>query len=691
VSNTRPEREGAVRDRPSFFIFVLLAATVALAQAPRVSSVEFSTDGDGDEIVTITGDASLVYDVFSLEEPPRVIVDIKNSVHLCDPLVKVAPGHNIQRIRSSQYSEIPSKIVRVVIDLTRFEPYYLTKEGNTIEVRFPAPPGGRPETRIAAEIAAVSNIEVSELIGKTRIEITADAPLRFDFSKTVSPRTFVLDLIGARMDLDQPTLYLNRGGLVKVSATQYSTTPQRIVRVVTQTTGDYPYLITRRGNALYLDVITEETDPFAGLSYGYTSGVDLEHVETYVTAEVAESGVGSTAYHTTETYTAETDSGGSGEGGFIPSGKRISMDLKDADIGNVLRMLAFETGMNIVAGPNVTGKVTVALRDVPWDEALRVILAAHGLSYRVEGSIIRVNTPEELVKMAEAEAASPVGTEIITLRYATASSLKASFESMISDRGQIQVEPRTNSLIVTDTLERRDRIRRLVEQLDARTAQVMIEAKIFDVRITTLTELGIDWEFGLRGNSVVIDTPSNAGTLTATGRTALDAATLQATLQANAADTDTNILSAPRITTLDNQEARILVGSRIPVNLLDENGNTYTELYDVGIKLSVTPHVNSVNEITLDVRPEISEMSRTPAPGLEFQVDTTEASTTLLLQNGETGVIGGLLRRKTESVEQGVPLLSSIPVLGLLFKSTSDSDELRELLIFVTPHLVRPE
>jgi len=680
-----------VRVRPPLLLIVFLSATIALAQAPRVSSVEFSTDAGGDEIVTITGDASLVYDVFSLEDPPRVIVDIKNSVHQCDPLVKVETGHNIQRIRSSQYSEIPSKIVRVVIDLTRFEPYYLTKEGNTIEVRFPAPPGGRPEERITAEIAAVGDIEVRELIGKTRIEITADAPLKFDFSKTVSPRTFVLDLIGARVDLDQPTLYLDRGGLVKVSATQYSTTPQRIVRVVTQTTGDYPYLITRRGNALYLDVITEETDPFAGLSYGYTSSVDLERVETYVTAEVAESGVGSTSYHTTETYTAETGYGGSSGGGTIPSGKRISMDLKDADIGNVLRMLAFETGMNIVAGPNVTGKVTVALRDVPWDEALRVILAAHGLSYRVEGSIIRVNTPEELVKMAEAEAASPVGTEIITLRYATAASLKASFESMISDRGQIQVEPRTNSLIVTDTLERRDRIRRLVEQLDARTAQVMIEAKIFDVRITTLTELGIDWEFGLRGNSVVIDTPSNAGTLTATGRTALDAATLQATLQANAADTDTNILSAPRITTLDNQEARILVGSRIPVNLLDENGNTYVELYDVGIKLSVTPHVNSVNEITLDIRPEISEMSRTPAPGLEFQVDTTEASTTLLLQNGETGVIGGLLRRKTESIEQGVPLLSSIPVLGLLFKSTSDSDEVRELLIFVTPHLVRPE
>ncbi len=669
-------------------LIILLSALVVSAQPPRVSSVEFSIDADGDEIITITGDASLVYDVFSLEDPPRVIIDIKNSVHRCAPVVKVETGHNVQRIRSSQYREIPSKIVRVVIDLDRFEPYFLTKTHNTIEVRFPAPPGGRTSDRVRTEIAAISNIEVHELIGKTRVEITGDASLRFDFSKTVSPRTFVLDLIGATAELDKPTLYLDRGGVVKVSATQYSTSPQHIVRVVTQTTGDYPYLITRRGNALYLDIITEETDPFAGLSYGYTSSIDLENVETYVTAEVVESGVGSTTYHATEIYTIES---GGETSSYIPSGKRISMDLKDADIGNVLRMLAFETGINIVAGPNVTGKVTVALRDVPWDEALRVILATHGLSYRVEGSIIRVNTPEELVKMAEAEAASPIGTEIITLRYATAASLKASFESMISDRGQIQVEPRTNSLIVTDTLERRDRIRRLVEQLDARTAQVMIETKIFDVRTTTLVELGIDWQFDLRGNSIIIDTPANAGTLTATGRTTIGAATLQATLQANAADTDTKILSAPRITTLDNQEARILVGSRIPITLLDENGNTYIELYEVGIKLSVTPHVNSVNEITLDIRPEISEMSRTPAPGLMFQVDTTEASTTLLLQNGETGVIGGLLRRKSEVVEQGVPLLSSIPVLGLLFKSTSDSAELRELLIFVTPHLVRPE
>ncbi|MCX7022932.1 MAG: AMIN domain-containing protein, partial [bacterium] len=124
--------------RPSIVMVVLLSATAALAQTPRISSVEFSTDADGNEIVTITGDAvgltSLAYDVFSLEDPPRVIVDIKDSIHQCDPLVKVEAGHNIQRIRSSQYSERPSKIVRVVIDLTRFEPYSLTKEGNTIEV-----------------------------------------------------------------------------------------------------------------------------------------------------------------------------------------------------------------------------------------------------------------------------------------------------------------------------------------------------------------------------------------------------------------------------------------------------------------------------------------------------------------------------------------------------------------------------
>ncbi len=675
-------------------IIVLAMAAAGLAQAPRVSTVSHEVEADGAEVVTIIGDASLSYDVFSLDGPPRIIVDIRGAVHACQSVLNIGEGHNVSRVRSSQYREIPSKIVRVVMDLNSFQPYFISKDGNTIEVRFPASPGRESEERIRAEVTSIRSIEVTEMLDKTRIEITADAPLRFDFSKTVSPRTFVLDLIGARSELDNPTLYLERGGIVKVSATQYSESP-RTVRVVTQVAGDYPYLITRRGNVLYLDVITREADPFADYTPGYQSysdSFDVANAETYITTEVVESGIGSSvSYPPVENYEdLSYDSSLSGQSASYTT-KRISMDLKDADIGNVLRMLAFETGMNIVAGPSVTGRITVALKDVPWDEALRVILAAHGLSYRVEGSIIRVNTPEELVKMAEAEQASPVGTEIITLRYATAASLRASFESMLSERGQLQIEPRTNAIIITDTLDRRDRIRRLVEQLDARTAQVMIETKIFDVKTSTLLELGIDWQFGLNGNSILIDTPTTTNTLTATYRDTIDAATLQATLQANATDTDTHILSAPRITTLDNQEARILVGSRVPVHLLDENGNTYIEFYDVGIKLSVTPHVNSVNEITLDINPEISEISTTPAPGLEFQVDTTEASTTLLLQNGETGVIGGLLRRKTETKETGVPLLSSIPVLGLLFKSTTDSSETRELLIFVTPHLVRSE
>lgn len=675
-------------------IIVLAMAAAGLAQAPRVNTVSHEVEADGAEVVTIIGDASLSYDVFSLDGPPRIIVDIRGAVHACQSVLNIGEGHNVSRVRSSQYREIPSKIVRVVMDLKSFEPYFISKDSNTIEVRFPASPGRESEERIRAEVTSIRSIEVTEMLDKTRIEITADAPLRFDFSKTVSPRTFVLDLIGARSELDNPTLYLERGGIVKVSATQYSESP-RTVRVVTQVTGDYPYLITRRGNVLYLDVITREADPFADYTPGYQSysdSFDVANAETYITTEVVESGIGSSvSYPPVENYEdLSYDSSLSGQSASYTT-KRISMDLKDADIGNVLRMLAFETGMNIVAGPSVTGRITVALKDVPWDEALRVILAAHGLSYRVEGSIIRVNTPEELVKMAEAEQASPVGTEIITLRYATAASLRASFESMLSERGQLQIEPRTNAIIITDTLDRRDRIRRLVEQLDARTAQVMIETKIFDVKTSTLLELGIDWQFGLNGNSILIDTPTTTNTLTATYRDTIDAATLQATLQANATDTDTHILSAPRITTLDNQEARILVGSRVPVHLLDENGNTYIEFYDVGIKLSVTPHVNSVNEITLDINPEISEISTTPAPGLEFQVDTTEASTTLLLQNAETGVIGGLLRRKTETKETGVPLLSSIPVLGLLFKSTTDSSETRELLIFVTPHLVRPE
>lgn len=396
--------------------------------------------------------------------------------------------------------------------------------------------------------------------------------------------------------------------------------------------------------------------------------------------------------------------GSSGFGQAAGSQLPMSLDVQGADVHTVLRSIATYAGVNIVADANVKGALTLRALDLPWYEMLDAVCRAMGLVAMDHGSFIRVATErtaqdEALARESAArkqEDLMPLETAIVPLRYGNADELKTVVNAMRTARGSVEIDERTNSLIVTDIAPRLEELRHTLTDLDTQTLQIEITAELVDVDATMSRQLGIAWGF-----SNLHSTDANAsGSVTMSADDVVGTAgdvqvgvlrsfgELQARIQALATDNKADIISTPRITTVNNRMARILVGKEVPVITMDEAGNAITEYKQVGITLEVTPHVNSDEEITLDIHPEISDLSQeaTVQGGVVF--NTTEADTRVMVSNGETAVIGGLLNTRKTKFERGVPVLKDLPVLGYLFRSTDEQDDKRELLIFVTPRIV---
>ncbi len=387
------------------------------------------------------------------------------------------------------------------------------------------------------------------------------------------------------------------------------------------------------------------------------------------------------------------------------NGKTISLDVQGAEIGTVLRSLSSYSGMNIVASPRVIGKVTVRLDSVPWREAMTVILRAHGYDYVEEYGIIRVDTAEELRKeLVEAKRADraaddlqPLVMGMVSIDYANAEEVKGALKNMLTKRGTIEVDERTNTLIVSDIQSQLDMIKEAALKLDSRTPQVEINARLVDLDLRASRELGINWygtaSFddvdGVFGARVTAPVENAAGNLTygVIGNDGTLDIDLQALEQSNMAQ----LISNPIITTTDNREASILVGQKIPLIVQDQSGNAITQLTTIGIMLKVTPHINSNEKITLDLHNEVSDLSSQATVQGGVIINTSESDTRVLVQDGETAVIGGLIRKVEADAEIGIPLLSDLPIVGALFRHTTKTKNNRELVVFVTPRIVTDE
>ena len=390
----------------------------------------------------------------------------------------------------------------------------------------------------------------------------------------------------------------------------------------------------------------------------------------------------------------------------------ISLDVQEAEIGTVLRSLAGFSGTNIVASPRVEGKVTVKLEDVPWEEALAVILKAHSFGYVEEHGIYRIDTAEELRKekldveraRKQVEDLEILHLGMVNLHYANAEETKDALEQMLTERGNIDVDVRTNSLIINDVKNRVALISEMAVDLDTKTPQVEINARLIDMDSRATRELGINWSVTnpqsggldpasgvLNYNTLDIVNPiqNPAGTMTV--GLVQDWGEVIAKVEALENSNKAHLISNPIITTTDNREASILVGQKIPLIVSDEAGNAITQLTTIGISLMVTPHINKDNQITLDIHNEVSDLSSQATVQGGVIINTSESDTRVLVENGETAIIAGLIRQIDGKLESGIPLLMDIPLLGALFKHTTNTKVSRELVIFVTPTIVSDE
>jgi len=424
-------------------------------------------------------------------------------------------------------------------------------------------------------------------------------------------------------------------------------------------------------------------------------------------------------------------------GGKVYRGRPIDLDFKDADIHNLLRLLADVGGVNIVIPDEIKASVTVRLRRVPWDQAMEVILASKGLWYRREGDLIRVAPRKELDAEDKEEAerrkalaqSEPPEPEVFTLNYAVANKVRPQLVPLLSPKGKIQFDARTNSLIINDVRANRRRILDLVRRLDTQTPQIQIEARIVEARTTFVREFGIQWggngtASAATGNatgllfpsSVAVAGAANDGQTNATGVNAAPtdfAVNLPAGIGSGSGgglgfafgsvggnfnlnlrlsaleDIGTaRIVSSPKITVINNVQASISQGVSIPISVVSANG-VQTQFVPADLSLRVTPHVSQRDcSITMDVNVSKNEpdFANTGARG-DPSILRREAKTTIIVADGETTVIGGIYTRNTGRSYNKVPFLAELPVIGLLFKNRRDTDERAEVLVFLTPKI----
>lgn len=368
------------------------------------------------------------------------------------------------------------------------------------------------------------------------------------------------------------------------------------------------------------------------------------------------------------------------------------MNVEQADIRTVLRSISEFSGMNIVAGSEVTGPVTVLLHDVPWREALESILRMNDFVAVEEYGIIRVATHKDI---SEAEKKEALETAIYQINYARADELKNVVTRLLSERGKTESDSRANTLIITDIPRVLVNMDSVVMKLDRPTAQVLIEAKFVEVDVKTSKEIGVNWNIGnttnplantRAGGQVDLGVSESAGSVTfGTLENGVD---INSVITALEVENSAEILSQPSVLINDNDQATILSGKKIPINVLDEAGNIVTEFFDVAVKLNVTPHVNPDNEVLMTLNPEVSELSGESTVTGGVVILTSSVNTTLLVKNGQTVVIGGVIRSKEGVLDRRVPLLHAIPLFGQLFKFESRTLDKTELLVFVTPRVV---
>lgn len=409
------------------------------------------------------------------------------------------------------------------------------------------------------------------------------------------------------------------------------------------------------------------------------------------------------------------------EGSVAPNKKLYDFNFVNMDYDAVFRSVSVIAGVDILLAPDVKGKMTLRVTKKTWQETMDIICDMNDLTWIIQDKYITIQRQSSYQakqkkiadEEAQAENNAPLVRKNFQVHHAKADELVKVLESMKSGRGRITTVERTNSIIVYDTDSKIEQMEKALEELDVETLQIMITAKLVVVNSERARELGVDWSAsmgtaaltpgavtagagsvagGSRTSAAIQSFPHGGASPAVSGATsAISASLLDNNLQIAISnlmgDASTEVLASPQVSTLDNTEAKVFMGDKVSIRVIDDSGESSTQMVETGIKLTVTPHVSGDNRILLDLHPENNSYDY-DSKG-EIVISTQEAETKVVVADGETVVIGGLTRNETQESESGIPFLKDIPLLGNLFKYTRKSVVKKDLVIFVTPRIIR--
>jgi type IV pilus assembly protein PilQ len=641
---------------------------VPLPRARSVKSIGARTT-DGQVEVRIAADGELKYKAFRLENPSRLVIDLdgvkssvaKNNVAVNDDVVK--------RVRVAQFQPT---VARVVVDLAHEAEYEILATGDALRVLFPEG-GGQAILPVREDPRQVATVREEP---RPAAQPVVQAPVVREERKPIP-------IIPAEdIPATVPTIAENAAASWKMPEPQPAPAPKRTApasqgarKVINAPAADQEPPITPREDVFGNAPQQPTTQP--------------------------------------QNLGPRTLSGGP----RVFNGEPLSLNLKDADIKDVIRTFAELTGLNIAVDPGVTGSVTVDFVDVPWDQALDLILRQNNLTYVVEGNVMRIGTIDRLAaetaatrRLQEEERLNvPLTTLSFKLSYARAGDVAGLLRDIASPRARIIVDGRTNQLVISEVPQYLSTMQNLIATVDIPNRQVMIEARIVESSQTFRQEWGIDWDFGgtldpALGTGTGLVFPNRVGfrggpfmfggaaapVLTLSFLDVLGVFDLDVTLRAAESVGFIKVISAPRVTTQDNTPAEIQSGFQIPYQTRVNFTTTVTYL-DATLRLSVTPQITESGTVIMDIAVQKNE----PAEGLAIEgaagtpLTTRQARTRLMVRDGGTAVIAGIFQTRDNRRQGRVPVLHTIPIIGELFRTHNTATDHDELLIFITPRIVR--
>ena len=714
---------------------------VTVSKSPYNTTIQASVDG-----------AIENYNSFKLNDPFRIVVDVWG-VAQGTAASEIPVG--TPQVKAVKISTVDRKL-RMVVETPgdRPMPFVVSAEKGVLVLSV----GGGAEEKIAsterlqdgkvqAKGPAVVGIDLEDLPDASNVVIATAGDPPYQVSKKAGGVTLVFKGAVAEKGLLRRIDARKFGIPVKAIAPSGG---KKGVTVAVAFAPGSPYTVEKRDGSIVVAFPKGAAEGKADLVARATPGSAPPVAKADEEPEPVDAKAEPASLHGSQSWGFLT---GSSDAGRKYRGQRISMDFKDADLTNVFRIIAEVSNLNIITADDVKGKVSLRLVNVPWDQALDIVLRSKSLGAAAEGNVLRIaplsslrkeeqdrfdaqkqvdqSRQEAMNRAAEVKATQEAVFDTIPVSYSKASELLAKIKPLASKFGKLDSDDRTNVLIIRDLPQNISEVKALVATLDTATPQVLIEARIVEVDTSFTRELGVQWggtflgdagrwKYGLTGAqdttggsipgqpldstqrpfslaslppaNYAVNLPAAIGAGAGGGFTfgiLRDNLRLDLSLSALEASGKGKIISSPKIVTTDNKEATIEQGTQIPYSTVSASG-TNTQFVDATLSLKVTPHITPDGRVSMKLEAKNDSQGEVGATG-QPAINKKKATTEVLIRDGETTVIGGILQISRTESRAGLPWLSKIPVLGYLFRKETNTTRNRELLIFITPKILKQE